>query len=111
MGLVCGLIVTGKVFSPQDLFWLISLHACLAARRQTSRAWLLAWIVIFLLTAFISILSSSQMPDQETALRLVPRLTGFFKLVALHDLFLFVIVLASICSWWGGTSRDLSNPF
>jgi hypothetical protein len=100
-GLICFLIATGKVFSPQYLIWLIPLLACIAARRQTSRLWLLAWAAISLLTTFIYLVYHSQMPNPQVALRIVQDLPGFFELVALRNLLLLATVLASICGWWG----------
>jgi len=101
VGLIGFLIATGKVFSPQYLIWLIPLLACIAARRQTSRLWLLAWAAISLLTTFIYLVYYSQMPNPQVALRIVQDLPGFFELVALRNLLLLATVLASICGWWG----------
>jgi hypothetical protein len=99
-GLVCVLIVTGKVFSPQYLIWLIPFLAVLAARGQTNRLWMLSWTVISLLTTFIYIFYYSRLPDPETAAKLIRTLPGFFELVALRNALLLVTTLAFICGWW-----------
>ncbi len=101
VGLVCVLIVTGKVFSPQYLIWLIPLLAYIFARGQTNRLWMLAWAAISLLTTFIYIFYYSRLPDPQTAVRIIQTLPGFFELVALRNLLLAVTVLAYICGWWG----------
>jgi hypothetical protein len=100
-GLVCVLIVTGKVFSPQYLIWLIPLLAYICARGQTNRLWMFAWAAISVLTTFIYIFYYSRMPDPQTARLVVQTLPGFFELVALRNLLLFVTVLAFVCGWWG----------
>lgn len=107
-GLICVLIVTGKVFSPQYLIWLIPLLACIAARGQTNRLWMAAWAIISLLTTFIYIFYYSRMPDPQTARTIVLTLPGFFQLVALRNLLLVFTVLAFICGWWG-TRRPMRN--
>lgn len=100
VGLICVLIATGKVFSPQYLIWLVPLLACIASRRQTSRPWLLAWVAISLLTAIIYLAYYARMPDPQFALRFVQQWPGFFELVTLRNLLLFVTALAYICGWW-----------
>lgn len=99
-GLICVLIATGKVFSPQYLIWFIPFLALLCACGQTNRLWLGAWAVISLLTTFIYIFYYSHLPDPETARRLISTLPGFFELVALRNLLLLVTTLAFICGWW-----------
>lgn len=101
VGLVCVLIVTGKVFSPQYLIWLIPLLAYVAARGQTNRLWLFAWAAISLLTTFIYLFYYSRLPDPQTASSVILTLPGFFELVALRNLLLAVTVLAYLCGWWG----------
>ncbi|HEY0757234.1 MAG TPA: glycosyltransferase family 87 protein [Ktedonobacteraceae bacterium] len=101
VGLVCILIVTNKVFSPQYLIWLMPLLAYIAARGQTSRLWLAAWAVISLLTSFIYVFYYSRMPDPQTARLVVLTLPGFFEFVALRNLLLAVTVLSYLCGWWG----------
>lgn len=101
VGLVCVLIVAGKVFSPQYLLWLFPLLACIATRGKTSRPWLGAWILISLLTTFIYAFYYSQMPDPLTAARVVQTLPGFFELVALRNLLLLITTLAFLLHWRG----------
>lgn len=100
-GLVCVLIATGKVFSPQYLIWLVPLLAYICARGQTNRLWMLAWAAISLLTTFIYIFYYSRMPDPQTAPQMVLTLPGFFVLVALRNLLLAFTTLAFLCGWWG----------
>ncbi|HEY3992677.1 MAG TPA: glycosyltransferase family 87 protein [Ktedonobacteraceae bacterium] len=106
-GLVCVLIVTGKVFSPQYLIWLIPLLAYISARGQTNRLWMVAWAVISLLTTLIYIFYYSHMPDPLKASLVVQTLPGFFELVALRNLLLAVTTVAFFFGWWGvrGTAR------
>ncbi len=101
VGLVCVLIATGKVFSPQYLIWLIPLLAYISARGQTNRLWMCAWAVISLLTTFIYVFYYSRLPDPQTARYVVQTLPGFFELVALRNLLLAITTLAFVCNWWG----------
>jgi hypothetical protein len=55
VGLLCVLLATGKVFSPQYLLWLFPLLAYTFARGGCSRFWLYGWAAISLLTTFIYI--------------------------------------------------------
>jgi hypothetical protein len=100
-GLVCVLIATGKVFSPQYLIWFIPLLAYICARGQTNRLWMSAWIAISLLTTFIYVYYYSRLPDPQTAPLVVLTLPGFFALVALRNLLLALTTLAFVCGWWG----------
>ena len=109
VGLVCVLIVTGKVFSPQYLIWLIPLLASIAARGQTNRLWMGAWVIIALLTTFIYVFYYSRMPDPLAAAQVVQTLPGFFELVALRNLLLALAVLAFVCGWWGVRKSAVSE--
>jgi hypothetical protein len=109
-GLVCVLIVTGKVFSPQYLIWLIPFLAVLAARRQTNRLWMIAWAVISVLTTGIYIFYYSRLPDSQTAYKVIETLPGFFELVALRNALLVLTTLAFLCNW-GKVRSARRQPF
>jgi hypothetical protein len=93
-GLICILLVTGKVFSPQYLIWLIPLLAYLHANGQTNRLWMTSWATIALLTTLIYLLYYPHLPNPNTAPHILPTLPGFFELVASRNLLLLVTVLA-----------------
>lgn len=101
VGLVCVLIVTGKVFSPQYLIWLIPLLAYVYARGQTNRLWMAAWALICLLTTFIYIFYYSRLPDPRTAATTVQSLPGFFEFVAARNLLLLLTAVVFVGGWWG----------
>jgi hypothetical protein len=100
VGLLCVLMTTGKVFSPQYLLWLIPLLAYAYARGRVSRAWMVGWAAISLLTTFIYIFYYSRLTDPSTDAQVVLTLPGFFELVALRNLFLLGATLAFLGNWW-----------
>lgn len=101
VGLICVLMVTGKVFSPQYLIWLFPLLAYTFVRGGTNRFWMSAWALISVLTTFIYVFYYSRLPDPDTASQILPTLAGFFELVALRNLLLLISVLAFLSNWWG----------
>jgi glycosyl transferase family 87 len=101
VALVCILMTTGKVFSPQYLLWLFPLLVYIYARGNTNRLWLYCWAAISLLTTAIYILYYSHLPDPATAAQIIVTLPGFFELVALRNSLLLVTTLAFLCGWWG----------
>ncbi len=107
VALLCVLITTGKVFSPQYLIWLFPLLAYMYARGNTNRLWLAGWAAISLLTTVIYIVYYSQLPNPAFTANLVmgtqiiARLPGFFPLVALRNLLLLLATLSFVCGWWG----------
>ena len=107
VGLVCLLIATGKVFSPQYLLWLIPLLAYLYARGKTSRAWMSCWAVISLLTTCIYIFYYSRLVDPRLDAQIVQTLPGFFELVLLRNLLLLSATIAFLGGWCGAR-RDAS---
>ena len=86
-------VVTGKVFSPQYLIWLIPL---LAYGGAFNRLWLVLWGAISLLSTVIYPYLYMQVKDG----RLLASVPGFIELVALRNLVLLVVRLAFICNWW-----------
>lgn len=114
VALLCVLMTTGKVFSPQYLIWLIPLLAYIYARGNTNRTWMVCWAAISLLTTFLYIVYYSQLPNPATnpdpvaATRIIATLPGFFELVALRNLLLLLTTLAFLCDWWGVRHRDFT---
>ncbi|HEX4714682.1 MAG TPA: glycosyltransferase family 87 protein [Ktedonobacteraceae bacterium] len=106
VGLVCVLITTGKVFSPQYLIWLIPLLAYLYARGKTSRPWMYCWAAISLLTTVIYVCYYTHLTDPLTDAQILPTLPGFFQLVALRNLLLLGATVAFLCNWWGARSTN-----
>lgn len=95
-------IVTGKVFSPQYLIWLIPL---LAYQGAFSKLWLLLWGGISVLTTavypYLYMLTSDA--------RLAPYIPGFIECVALRDLLLLLLTLAYLFNWWQTNRRQLPS--
>jgi hypothetical protein len=107
VGLVCLLMATGKVFSPQYLLWLIPLLAYLYARGKTSRAWMSCWAAISLLTTCIYIFYYAHLVDPRLDAQIVQTLPGFFELVLLRNLLLLGATIVFLGGWWG-VRRDAS---
>jgi hypothetical protein len=85
-------IVTGKVFSPQYLMWLIPL---LAYSGAYNRFWLIVWVPISLLTTYIFpyiYISPLKVP--------VPYKPGFIESVTARNALLVVLTLAYLFNWW-----------
>lgn len=106
VALVCVLMTTGKVFSPQYLIWLIPLLVYIYACGNTNRTWMHCWAAISLLTTGIYLIYYSHLPDPSkvdpaTAAHIFATLPGFFEMVALRNVLLLVTTLAFVCGWWG----------
>jgi hypothetical protein len=91
-------IVTGKVFSPQYLMWLIPL---LAYSGAFNRFWLIVWVPISLLTTdifpYIYIFASPlRVP--------VPYKPGFIESVTVRNALLALLTLAYLFNWWQARS-------
>ena len=99
VGLVCVLIATGKVFSPQYLIWLIPLLVYLYASGRTSRAWMLVWAAICVLTTLVYAYYAG-ISDPRTAPQVLIEQPGFFEVVLLRNLCLLLAALAFVCGWW-----------
>lgn len=93
LALLLVFIVTGKVFSPQYLIWLIPL---LAYNQAFSRLWLILWSIVFILTTIVYPYYYSYVPD----IRQLPNTPGFVEIVALRNLLLLLITLAFLFNWW-----------
>ena len=85
-------IVTGKVFSPQYLIWLIPL---LAYSGAYNLFWLIVWVPISLLTTYIY-------PYIYTSALRVPVLykPGFIESVTARNALLAFLTLAYLFNWW-----------
>ncbi|HEY6411698.1 MAG TPA: hypothetical protein VIY29_29930, partial [Ktedonobacteraceae bacterium] len=85
-------IVTGKVFSPQYLMWLIPLLAYVGAY---NRFWLIVWVPISLLTTYIFpyiYMNTIRLP--------VPYKPGFIESVTARNTLLLFLTLAYLFNWW-----------
>jgi hypothetical protein len=91
-------IVTGKVFSPQYLMWLIPL---LAYSGVFNRFWLIVWVPISLLTTYIFpyiyiFASPLRAP--------VPYKPSFIESVTARNALLALLTLAYLFNWWQARS-------
>jgi hypothetical protein len=91
-------IVTGKVFSPQYLIWLIPL---LAYNGFFSRVWLVLWGSVCLLTTAIY----PYMYNIRVGVHSFFAAPGFITLVALRNFLLLLITLAFFFNWWNLNHR------
>jgi hypothetical protein len=93
-------IVTGKVFSPQYLIWIIPL---LAYAGQADRRWLVPWLVICLLTTwvypYIYLL---------TNVVNVPHIPTFYPVVTIRNILLFAFTLALLVYY--GRRQSYGEP-
>jgi hypothetical protein len=99
IALILVFIVTGKVFSPQYLIWLIPL---LAYQGAFNKLWLLLWSGISLLTTLIY----PYLYMLTTDARLAPFVPGFIESVALRNLLLLLLTLAFLFNWWQMNRRQ-----
>jgi hypothetical protein len=83
-------IVTGKIFSPQYLIWVLPLVAYVGG---TERRWIVCWVLIGGMTSFIY----PYIYDMAGILQ-VPLLPLFYPIVTLRNCLLFVFVLALLVS-------------
>jgi hypothetical protein len=91
-------VVTGKVFSPQYLIWLVPL---LAYNGAFNRLWLILWSGISLLTTIIYPYYYTYTPITY----LLPSRPGFLEIVTLRNFLLVVVALAFLFNWWGMNRR------
>ena len=100
--LLAVLIITGKVFSPQYLLWLLPLVASVGA----SRLWLFGWGVMSLLTMGIYAGYYAQLGNPETAAQTIQTLPGFFFVVGIRNGLFLLATLAYLFDWF----RVRKNP-
>ncbi len=93
IAILLGFIVTGKVFSPQYLIWLIPL---LAYNGSFKRAWLVLWTSLSIVTTIIFPYMYQIAGGKDSAF-VAP---GFVTLVALRNLLLILATLAFFFNWW-----------
>lgn len=96
--LILVFIVTGKVFSPQYLIWLIPL---LAYSGAFNRRWFILWGALSLLTTVIY--PYLYMLTKNATL--APYVPGFIECVTLRNVLLVLITLAFLFNWWNLNQR------
>ncbi len=93
IALILVFIVTGKVFSPQYLIWLIPLLAYTGA---FDSFWSFIWGIISLLTNFIYLFFYSQVTDSQHII--LP--TGFFETAAVRNGFFVLLTASYLFNWF-----------
>ena len=93
-------IVTGKVFSPQYLMWLIPL---LAYSGAFDRFWLIIWGMISLVTTYIYPYLYTRTLNGLDA----PYIPGFIEAVAVRNTLLVLLTLAYLFNWFQARKRQM----
>ena len=96
-------IVTGKVFSPQYLIWVMPL---LAFTNALDGFWLLFWGTISLLTTIIYPYLYTRTPN----ILLVQFVPGFIQFVAVRDALFVLVTLAYLFNWFQVRRRKPLPP-
>ncbi len=87
-------IITGKVFSPQYLIWLMPLLAYAGA---FDAVWIICWGVISALTTYTLVFLYTR-PVAD--MRDIPLLPGFFETIGIRNAFFVLITLAYLFNWF-----------
>ncbi len=98
IAIVLVFIVTGKVFSPQYLMWVIPLLAYAGAYNSF---WLICWGLISLLTTIIYPYLYTRTLNAIYA----PYVPGFIEAVAIRNALLVFVTMAFLFSWFGTRNR------
>jgi hypothetical protein len=96
IALLCLLISSGKVFSPQYLIWLIPLIAYVGP----SRKWLYAWAAVSLLTTDVYLFYYSHVTSAAAAPQVLESLPGFFETLLLRNSMFLFLTLAYLFNWF-----------
>lgn len=96
-------IVTGKVFSPQYLIWVIPL---LAYSGAFTRLWLVAWSSVSLLTTIIY----PYLYTRTTDTLQIPYIPGFIPIVAMRNALFALLAIAYLFDWFHIRKRKPLSP-
>jgi len=102
IALILVFIVTGKVFSPQYLIWLIPLLAYTGA---FDSFWSLVWGTISLITTFVYLFFYSQITDSQHIV--LP--FGFFETIAVRNIFFVLLTLSYLFNWFQARQKQIET--
>lgn len=104
IALILVFIVTGKVFSPQYLIWLIPL---LAYNGSFNKRWLVLWGGVSLVTTIIYPYLYNWMDPMGPGVPWNPYISTFVALVPVRNLLLLLVTLAFLFNWGNFNRRQL----